>query len=255
MTNTSRMSPRIEAWLKFIEGRESHPHRLDSFEVDSEYQKEFQAVYGICVQAIRYAGSYAVLYRLGRSREAVALARQALEYALTAQWAHFEATGPEQLIDSYHHTRNRTFRAVTEYLGTPREEVEEALRCMTTQGRKLPRVASMIEAIDYRGMFRTTYLQQSQIVHVTSETVTAFMDINGAGQFDLLSEADDPYPTQTVQYTAMATMFASWVLESLRVDTPGLAELDRLSDELTLPLNIRARKDEDTPSTEAAKDS
>jgi hypothetical protein len=255
MTDSSRMSPRIEAWLKFIEDRERHLHGLDSFDVESEHQKEFQAVYGICVQAIRYAGSYAVLYRAGRSREAVALARQALEHALTAQWAHFEATGPEQLIDSYHHTRDRTFRAVTEYLGTPREEVEEALRSMTTEGRRLPRVTGMIKAIDYRGMFHTTYLQQSQIVHVTSETVTAFMDINEEGQLDLLSEADDPYPTQTVQYTAMATMFASWVLESLRTGTPGLAELDRLSDELILPLNIRAREDEDTPGTEAATDS
>jgi len=37
----------------------------------------------------------------------------------------------------------------------------------------------------------------------------------------------------------MATMFASWVLESLQVDTPGLAELDQLSEELALPLNVR----------------
>jgi hypothetical protein len=43
----------------------------------------------------------------------------------------------------------------------------------------------------------------------------------------------------TAHLTAMATMFASWVLEWLRVDTPGLAELDQLSDELALPLNVR----------------
>lgn len=82
-------------------------------------------------------------------------------------------------------------------------------------------------------------MQQSQIIHVTGETVTAFLDLDDEKQFIILSEATDPYERQTAHFTAMATMFASWVLESLRVDTPGLAELDHLSDELALPLNVR----------------
>lgn len=67
----------IEAWLKFIEDRERWLHDADSFEVAEEHQVQFQTVYGICAQAIRFAGAYVVLHRAGRSREAVAVARQA----------------------------------------------------------------------------------------------------------------------------------------------------------------------------------
>ena len=231
--------PTIEAWLKFIEERERRLHDADSFEVAVEHQVEFQTVYGICAQAIRYAGAYVVLHRVGRSREAVAVARQALEHALTAQWAHFDKTGPDQLIEGYHHSRQRAFRAVTDYLNTPQDEIDPALESMTSKGKRLLRVTDMIEQIDFNAMFRTAYMQQSQIVHVTGETVTAFLDLDDERQFTILSEATDPFERQTAHFTAMATMFASWVLESLRVETPGLAELDQLSDELALPLNIR----------------
>ena len=76
---------------------------------------------------------------------------------------------------------------------------------------------------------------QSQIIHVTGETVTAFLDPDDDKQLRILSEATDPYELQTAHFTAMATMFASWVLESLRVETPGLAELDHL------PMNLLYR--------------
>lgn len=39
--------------------------------------------------------------------------------------------------------------------------------------------------------------------------------------------------------TAMAFLFAVWMIESLQVHKTSLAELDPLSDELRLPLNIR----------------
>ena len=121
----------------------------------------------------------------------------------------------------------------------PQDEIDAALDSMTSKGKRLVRVTDMINQIDYSATFRTAYMQQSQIVHVTGATVTAFLDLNDEKQFMIRSEAADPYEHQTVHFTAMATMFASWVLESLRVDTPGLAELDRLSDELALPLNVR----------------
>lgn len=114
MTTPCPTLPTIEAWLTFIEDRERRLHDADSFEVAVEHQMEFQAVYSICAQAIRYAGAYVVLHRVGRSREAVAVARQALEQALTAQWAHFDETGPDQLIEGYYDSRERAFRAVTE---------------------------------------------------------------------------------------------------------------------------------------------
>lgn len=239
MTIPGATRPSIEAWLRFIEERERRLHEVDSLEVAVEHQMEFQAVYGICAQAIRYAGAYVVLHRVGRAREAVAPARQALEHALTAQWAHFDETGPDQLIEGYFHSHERAFRAVTEYLNTPQDEIDAALASTTGKGKRLLRVTNMIEQIDFDGLFKTAYTQQSQIVHVTSATVTAFLHLDDEKRFTILSEATDPYERRTAHFTAIATMFASWVLESLRVDTPGLAELDQLSEELELPLNIR----------------
>lgn len=239
MTTTYPILPNIRAWLEFIEERERRLHDVDSFEVAEGQQIEFQTVYGICAQAIRYAGAYAVLYRAGRSREAVAVARQALEHALTAQWAHFEETGPNQLIEGYYHSRERLFRVIEEFLKTPKDEIDSVLEPMAGKGKRLLRVTDMIEQVDFNALFRTAYTRQSQIVHVTSETVAAFLDVDEDNQFKILSEATDPHEHQTARFTAMAAMFASWVLESLRVDTPGLAELDQLADKLGLPLNIR----------------
>lgn len=229
----------IPAWLSFIEERELRLHAETSYEVAAEHQVEFNAIYGICAQAIRYAGAYVVLYRAGRSREAVAVGRQALEHALTAQWAHFGEGRADELIESYYHSRERVFRAVTKHLQTHPEDVEEALGSMARRGKRLLRVTDMIDQIDYDEMFKTAYLQLSQIVHVSGETVTAFMTTNDEGGLGILSEAIDPHERQTAHYTAMAAMFASWLLESLRVQSSKLEELDRLSDELGLPLNIR----------------
>lgn len=230
----------IEAWLRFIEQQERWLHELDSFEVAEEHQLEFQAVYGICAQAIRYAGAYVVLYRAGRSREAVAVARQALEHALTAQWAHFEETGPAQLVQGYHHTHKRTITKIAAFLNWSKNEVDDVLRSTEEDGKQLLRVTSLIQEVDYNEVFATQYLKQSQIVHVTSETVTAFLDLDEEKNFTVLSEAIDPDERQTAHFTAMSAMFASWVLESLRVDPTSLSNLDRLSDELALPLNVRS---------------
>lgn len=231
--------PTIEAWLTFIEARERKLHEAESFEIAEADQQEFQAIYGLCAQAIRYAGAYSVLYRAGRAREGVAVARQALEHALTAQWAHFHESGLERLVDSYRHSHERAFKIVTKYLNTPQDEIDAILASIGGKGKRHLRVTQMINEIDFDTMFKAAYTQQSQIVHVTSETVTAFLDLDDENQFVLLSEAPDPNERQTVHFTAMATMFSSWLLEFLRVGKPDLAELDRLSDELVLPLNIR----------------
>ncbi|MBN9201600.1 MAG: hypothetical protein ABS61_05620 [Microbacterium sp. SCN 70-18] len=230
---------RVEAWLDFIEKREQWLHDAQSFEIAEEHQLEFQAVYAICAQAIRYAGAYVVLYRAGRSREAVAVARQALEHALTAQWAHFEESGPDQLVEGYRHTSGRALSAVSTFLDAPQDEVDEALGSMEGEGKRLLRVTTMIEQIDYNAVFATQYLKQSQVVHVTSDTVAAFLDLDDDKQFTVLSEAIDPNIRQTAHFTAMAAMFASWVLATLQVDGTGLTELDRRSDELALPLSVR----------------
>jgi hypothetical protein len=228
----------IPAWLSFIEECEQRLHAENMYEVAGEDQVEFNAVYGICAQAIRYAGAYVVLYRAGRSREAVVVGRQALEHALTAQWAHFGEGRADELIGSYHHSRERVFRAVTKRLRTPADEVEEVLASMAGRGKRLLRVTDMIEQIDYDDMFKTAYMEMSQVVHVSGETVTSFMGVNDEGGLGILSEAVDPHERQTAHYTAMAAMFASWLLESLRVESSDLEQLDRLSDELRLPLNI-----------------
>lgn len=239
MTTTPPSQIPISAWLEFIEEREQRLHAADSFEVAAEHQIEFNAVYGICAQAIRYAGAYVVLHRAGRSREAVAVGRQSLEHALTAQWAHFGEGRADQLIESYRHSRRREFEAVTQYLNTPADEVKEALQSMTGEGKRLLPVTNMIKQIDYNTMFHTAYLRQSQIVHVSSETVTAFMSVNNEYHLTILSEASDPNERNTAHMTAIAAMFASWVLESLRIDSPDLEELDQRSTELGLPLNVR----------------
>jgi hypothetical protein len=238
MTDSNSPFPSINRLLAFIEHRERELHETSSIEVAAVHQVEFNAVYGICAQAIRYAGAYVVLHRANRTREAVSVARQALEHALTAQWAHFTEAGPDLLIDSYHHSRLRVFEAVTRHLQGADEEIADVLSTVENRGTQLLRVTDRIAAIDFDEMFKIEYMRQSQIVHVTSETVTTFVHVNDQKELVITSDASDPDEGRTAYFTAMAAMFAAWVLESLRVGTPGMAQLNSLSDELNLPLNI-----------------
>lgn len=230
--------PPQEQLLAFIEQEE---RRLvgRSFDVPGQNLREFEAVYGVCAQAIRHAGAYVVLVRAGRSREAVALARQAVEYAGTAVWAHFIDGGLERLIATIEATHFDFFRKMSVFLGDPDllREVEALEAEMEARGKGMPRIVERLAAIDQHAMLQTIYMQQSQLMHVTGSSILAFLSVDRDGELGLNFDPPDPHGVNTAYATAMATMFAAWQIAFAGGDSATLTELDRLSDELLLPLS------------------
>lgn len=230
--------PPQDKLFAFIEGEEARVLDRD-FDVPVENFNEFKTVYGVCAQAIRYANAYVVLVKAGRPREAVALARQALEHAGTAMWAHFIDGALDRLVATIEETHFDFYRKMSAYLGNPEllQEIEKKEAALGERGKGMIKIVQRLKAIDQNDMLQTVYMQQSQFVHVTGSSVLGFLSVDKDGQLGLNFNPPDPHGANTAYATAMATMFASWQIAFVGGDKATLAELDRLSDELLLPLN------------------
>ena len=230
--------PPVADLLAFIEEQETR--LLDrTYDVDKARVREFQVLYGVCAQAIRYAGAFAALHRAGRPREATVLARQALEHAATAQWARYTNGGLDRLVVTIQATHLDFYSKMSTWLKN--EELVEAMEVETERlgqlGKGMPPVVDRLRAVDQRHMLEMVYKQQSQLVHVTSSSMTGFLRLDGA-EMTLNPAPADPHGANTTYIAAMAAMFAAWLVEDLIVGKPGMARLDRQSDDLQLPINV-----------------
>lgn len=72
---------------------------------------------------------------------------------------------------------------------------------------------------------------------MSREAVLGFLSLYRDGELSLNFERADPHGVNTAYSAAMATMFAAWLIAFVGGDSATLTELDRLSDELLLPLN------------------
>ncbi len=120
--------PPVENLLAFIEEQET---RLlgRAYDIKGTDAREFQVIYGVCAQAIRYAAAFAALHRAGRPREAVVLARQAIEHAATAQWAHFTEGGLKKLVTTIQATHLDFYSQMSTWLQN--EQLVDAMEAET----------------------------------------------------------------------------------------------------------------------------
>lgn len=230
--------PPIQDLLAFIEEQET---RLlgRTYEIKGTAAREFQVIYGVCAQAIRYAAAFAALQRAGRPREAVVLARQAIEHAATAQWAHFTEGGLEKLITTIQATHLDFYGKMSSWLQNAQlvDAMEAETERLGQLGKGMPPVVDRLRAIDQDQMLEMVYKQQSQLVHVTSSSTTGFVHLDG-DEMTLVPAPADPHGVNTTYIAAMAAMFAAWLVEDLIVGKPGMPRLDQQSDELLLPINV-----------------
>ena len=230
--------PPVEDLLAFIEEQEA---RLlgRAYDIKGTDAGEFQAIYGVCAQAIRYSAAFATLHRAGRPREAVVLARQAIEHAVTAQWARFTEGGLEKLVATLQATHIDFYSKMSAWLENTQliDAVEAETERLGRLGKGMPPVADRLRAVDQSQMLEMIYKQQSQLVHVTSSSTTGFVRIDG-DEMTLVPVPDDPHGVNTTYVAAMAAMFAAWLIEDLIVGKPGMLRLDQQSDQLLLPINV-----------------
>lgn len=200
-----------------------------------ENRAPFLTLFGACAQTLRYGEVYASLWQAGSSREAVPIARAALEHAITAQWAFHTEGGIDRFQAAARKSAKAFYVGMADYLGNA-DLRETALTALQETRSGLPKWSEIMREIG--DFVSSSYRQMSQITHVTGSTVAAFVE-NRGGRYEFHGAPEDPHAQVNLYVTANAVMLSAWVIGQL-VQSPDLrAELDDISERLKLVQSIR----------------
>lgn len=210
---------------------------VDGFAVDRAHSDEFLLLYGLIARTFRYSDAYLKLVDAGMEGEAVPLARAALEHAITLQWVFVVDGGVKKFRNSVAHDRVEHYGKLAEWLDN--DELRQALTELDPlpEGSRLGKFMGMVRDLDDGTFLETTYHVLSQHVHVTHSAVTSFLQ-PGKDEVHILYEQEYGYRYQATYACAIACMLARWVLARLTDDAALLEKLDRVSDNLRLPMEL-----------------
>lgn len=218
--------------------------------IPAALEQDFRMVFGVCLQTVRYAEAYLVLYKQGLSLEARAIARSAIEHAATAEYAYFRVDGLDELAVSAERAgwslkdRMHRWTGIPEYAPGPKPSKATGLPGMTKDNG-----AGLLRILDPETiMLDPGYAILSQAVHVTEETLTGFFreSPGGAARNGALiidHRRDDQLAGLSIFLVAEACMLVTYIDAYLRGDENLLRELEFRSDQLRLPMRL----DEDWP--------
>lgn len=228
--------PSDDALVEWIRHVEEALHR-PIFTVRPEYAKDFEVLYGVILQSARYGIAFLRLREAGLHREAEALARAAMEHAVTAHWVFFTEGGLDRFAVAINADFRRYYEVMAEWLDDPalQEKVEEV---SVYPGRGMPKFTQIMN--DFGGSFLTTaYKSLSLSVHATHHTVLKYLE-HGDGGVEVRTEARDANSFPALYLTAISSMLALSLVEFM-ID-PSRAEelLDDASERLRLPIFIHS---------------
>lgn len=212
----------------------------EGVEVRRERGREFRMLFGTCAQAMRFVRGFLILRDAQMGIEGRLLARAALEYGATAQYAYLQKGG----IDRLHRHARASDRSLAlrmaKWTGnTDFQDMADSIE--VPAGKRLPNTAGIFKALDPNDVFlQQTHAVFSQILHVTSSALTSlFVFDEATGALSLNHVAPpDTFRRETAYAVAMAGMMATWVVADIRDDTPMLEQLDGFSDDLRLPMRF-----------------
>ena len=216
----------------------THLRDAESHDALSPHANEFMLLYGIIARTIRYADAYLLLVRDRHSAEAVVLARAALEHAITLQWIFVVQGGVDRFRVTSAHERKEHYSNLAVWLDDHElaEEVEKL--GPAPSGPRLPPFMNMLRDLDKEKFLETSYHILSQQVHVTHSAVTSFIVPGDNEELYIKYDHDYSYSFQATYVVAAACMLARWVLARLTGDDALLEQLDKTSDDLTLPMTL-----------------
>lgn len=229
------------ALVEWIRECVAQMHDASEFTVAAAHANEFLLLHGLIARTSRYSNAYLALVDAGMEGEAAPLARAALEHAITLQWVFVVDGGLMRYRNSVAHDRLSHYSNLAEWFD--HDELREGVRQLgpLPQGKQLGSFMSMLRELDAEDKFlEASYHVLSQHVHVTHSAVVSFLQ-QGDDELHVLYDQEYAYRYQATYVCAAACMLARWVLARLTNDEPLLAELDRRSDELHLPMHLADR--------------
>ncbi|WP_454111917.1 DUF5677 domain-containing protein [Microbacterium aurum] len=220
-------------WIRYVEEALRRPE----FTIRPEFATDFEVLYGVILQSARYGIAFLRLREAGLHREGEALARAAMEHAITAHWVFFTEGGRDRFAVQINTDFRRYYKVMAEWLedATLRQEVEEVSEY---SGKGMPTFTQILS--DFGGSFlRTAYKSLSLSVHPTHHTVLRYLEHTDAG-VEVRIEARDANSFPALYLTAISSMLALSLVEFM-ID-PSRAEelLDEASERLRLPMFIHS---------------
>lgn len=224
----------LESW---IEECVTYLKETESFNVHRPHKDEFLLLYGIAARVMRYSDAYLHLVRLGLINEAVVLARAALEHAIALQWVFTVDGGIGRFQVDMAHDHFEHFSKLVAWLNHQEMAAELPAADSLPSGKRLPKFMGMLRDLDENNFLEMSYHILSQQVHVTHSAVASFLK-QGSDEVHIDPEPQYGYQYPATYVVAISCMLARWVMAKL-TDSPDLLEhLERVSNELHLPMAL-----------------
>ncbi|MBN9629638.1 MAG: hypothetical protein J0I18_03380 [Actinobacteria bacterium] len=236
MTDSNGPHPSEDDWIGWIREASELIDR-DDFTVRTSDQVVFKQLWGICVQTLRHARAYVVLVDAGFEREAMVLARAALEHAVTAQWAFHWHDGLSRLRVSMVRGEKENIELVGNWF-SDEGLLATAAAITVPQGRGLPSFTDMMRDLDEERFLQNSYGSLSLAVHVRASTQTSYF-ASETEELLLRHEPSHALRGPATNMAAMAAMLAVAIIMELVDDRAALARIDEASEALLLPPTLR----------------
>ncbi|MBS1674518.1 MAG: hypothetical protein JSS74_11195 [Actinobacteria bacterium] len=231
------MIPKLDDLETWIRDCVAHLRDIHGYDVTRAHENEFYLLFGVIVRTMRYADAFLDLMESRKEPEAVPLARAALEHAITLQWVFVSDGGINRFSREVAHDRISHYTNLATWLGNTELAGVVAQLDAPPEGKRLAPFGNLLADLDQEKFLATSYHILSQQVHVTHAGVAAAL-VQGPEELHITYEQTYPYRTEATYAVAAACMLARWVLAKLTNDEVLLERLDKVSDELHLPMTL-----------------
>lgn len=211
--------------------------RMESVRAPTSNRRPLLMLYGPITQAIRFAKASAVLSNNGHRIEAQVLARSALEYAVTVQYAYLRTDGLDRLEKTSILKRRELFAQLAQWHEDP-TYLDLATEELPRPGAKgMPPFTQILDLVDPdHVILQSSYAVLSQVTHVRAGSRDRFFEKVGDELMFSPGRDDDSFESVTVGALAFAVTAATWVFARLTDDSQMLVMLDAHSDRLKIPV-------------------
>lgn len=194
-------------WIQFV----ARELPRDNFQVPKASSRDFLILYGMCLQATRFASSYLQLRSSGFEPEAASVARSSFEHAVTAHWVYFVKGGVDRLAIAINDQFRSYHLAMSDYLHDD-ELRAQVLERNTEAGKGMPPFGQIMWDLDSGAYLRTSYKALSQLVHPTHQTVSSYLEDTPDGT-QLRQEPRFAAGYATLYTVAISSMLAYSLME------------------------------------------
>lgn len=209
-----------------------------SLSVAGEDTVRFRSMYPIARHALAQVGAALTLHDTGRSFEASANARVALEHALLAQWIVLTADSETLLANSIDKSHSLMLRGLEPFAQSIPADLRPLLVLPTAA--RVPPMDQICGRFDRSGLLYTMYRGLTGAVHLSGASVAEYVSVNGeTGAIVLHPKPRSRMPpTDFEKALGWAAVLAKAALEMLLDDDSDLVEVAAIARNAGLPHDL-----------------